>query len=586
MKKEIIRFLKRPEVIIMLIATILRIVLSNMLGIWYSSSQSQGFDDKLLVSYAILPSHFGSPNYLSLVKTIGYPLFLNFVYLTGLPYSIVVTAFWIIAALLAVQVCRQINQNKWVLMLVYLFVLFTPAAFDSWVGTRLYRNAIISPFVYIVFALMALILMKTVRNDKISAKNILWPSIFLGIFFIFTYYIKEDGIWLLPCLALAILAVIVISVIRYIRSKKEERKKSRFVRLIAAFLIPVVIFAAGTGAYKAVNNHYFGVAEINTRTEGELGEFVSNIYKIESDNRDSVTWAPYDAIEKAFEASETLSQYPELKDQIFHTSWFNYDIIANPITGDFLPWVLRLALVDAGVWQSEEQVSDLFEQVNDELETAFETGVLEKDDTIQISASAGGRTFEEILQLKTLNIEEFKIAVFLDSYEPGGISSDYIDPASCEYATMLTNTNLISASPDTIKTEIGNKITSVVFKLYSVLNPVLLIVAACGAIMAVIRLARRKKNQIGKQDRAVYLCSVITMVVLFGISFMYAFAIAWFAEFIWIGTGMSTTILKFYSIGLVPLLSMISLFGVCLFIKNLQQIIKSKSAKRGDESLV
>lgn len=563
---ELIRFFKRPEIIIMLIATIGRIFLSNLLGIWYNSAQV--YDDKLMITYALLPSHFAHPSYSSLVKTMGYPIFLDFVYLTGLPYSIVLTFVWIVASILAVKICKFITQNNWLLMFVYLFVLFTPAAFDSWIGTRLYRNSIIAPFVFICFELMILILFSTVKNKEISAKDILCQNIFLGIFFIFSYYIKEDGLWLLPCLILTILTVILISVIRYIK-QKQERKKGRFIRLIAAFLIPIIIFMVGTNIYKSINYHYFGVAEINTRTEGELGRFAANVYKIKSDNRTIMVWAPYDAIEKAFEASKTLNQYPNLEYQIFHTPWFNNDIIANPIPGDFLTWVLRTALSNAGIWQSEKQVSDLFKQVNNELETAFETGALEKDNSFQINALACGRTFEEIVQLNKLIIDEYKSAIFLDSYILGGSElNDYTDITSCEYATTLTNTNLlpISVNAYIIEKNIGNNISSVIFDVYSVLNPIFLIISVFGIIITLIKLIRKKKMH----DRAIYCCSVSIMAALLGISLLYAFAIAWFSEFIWLRDGMSKVILKFYGVGLVPLLSLFSSIGICLFFKNIQ----------------
>ena len=65
-----------------------------------------------------------------------------------------------------------------------------------------------------------------------------------------------------------------------------------------------------------------------------------------------------------------------------------------------------------------------------------------------------------------------------------------------------------------------------------------------------------------------------------GISFIYAFAIAWFTEFIWIGTGMAANIMKFYSVGLIPLLLLFTLLGVCIFTENLQQIYRNHNNKK------
>ena len=126
------------------------------------------------------------------------------------------------------------------------------------------------------------------------------------------------------------------------------------------------------------------------------------------------------------------------------------------------------------------------------------------------------------------------------------------------------------------ETGFGNKVVSLIFKAYSVLNPLLLGIAAAGFIMAVVRLARKKKNHLGKQDFSIGLGSVLTMFAIFGIAFMYAFAIAWFSEFVWIRDGMADWILKFYGAGLVPLLSLFYCFGLCLFTRNFAQVLSSR----------
>lgn len=578
LRKELFYFFTRPEIIIILIATFLRIVLANLTGIYFPSGGY--YDDRLMVEYAVLPTHFGNPSVNSLVKTMSFPLFLDFVYLSGMTYATVLAIIWAAAAGLAACCFRQIYPGRWYALFVYLFVLYTPAAFDASIGTRLYRNAIIAPFVMICFLLMLYILLRTAANKNLTAGNVLCPAVFLGLFFLYTYYIKEDGIWMLPCLCLFLAVPVLISAVRF--AKLPKAYPPRFIRLTAAFLSPIIIFWAGTQLYKTVNLCFFGVAETNTRTEGELKEFAANIYKIDSENRTAQIWAPCDAIQSAFDASPTLAGLPELEDNIMHSPWYGNDIVQHPINGDFLTWVIRTALLNSGLWQSEKQVQELFAQVNDELAAAFKSGQLQKDDAIQLLSSGGGRTPEEILGLKTPVLREYACAVFLHSYLPGAnYESDYTDILSCEQATLLTHTNLLPLAATTLRVKesgAANRVILIIFKIYSILNPALFILAVIGLAVSLVRLLRRKRSGMADKEALLLLVSVFALAALFGIGCMYSFSIAWFAEFVWLQNEMQDSMLSFYNVGLVPLLSLFYLTGLSLLLRNLSS--RFHSARR------
>lgn len=569
--------LKKPENILILVVTLFRLFLSQLLSIWYPSDQM--YDDSLLIKYAGLVDHFKDPDALSLVKDMSYPIFIDFVHITGLSYSMVLSIIWIVAAILTVKMLKNITENKFLLIFTYLFILFTPSAFDVFIGTRLYRNSIIVPFVLITFVLMLDIVLNLITKSKICSINVICNSVFLGFVFSFTYYIKEDGIWLLPCLVLTVLISVAIVSYRYVKFNKINeinQSKTRVIMLVVTICLPILIFTLNTNIYKLINYHYFGVYEINTRTEGEVGKFVNNVYKIKSDDRTVEIWAPYDAIDKAFKSSKTLGNYPELKDKIIHTPWFGGDINKEPIYGDFLTWVLRSALVDSNVWQSERQVSDLFRQVNIELEDAFNNGTLQKDNKFQISASSGGRSLKEILQLKNLVVQQYKCALKLDGYYPGGNFGSYQHLGFCEAATILTNMNHMPFEHDIINNyklkqfSYGNNIASDVFKIYSFINPILFILSVVSILIVCFKIFRKKyENKASK--RVVHVSVTLIMFILLGISFMYAIGIAWFSEFLSSYNSISfVELLKFYSVGLVPLVYLFEIFGIYLLIDNIK----------------
>lgn len=566
-KKDYFKFIVRPEFIISILATFFRIFLSLKLSVWYYSYEL--LDDQLLINYASLSTHFNVQNVWSLVKTMGFSVFLNFVHFTGLSYSMAMALIWIGTSILLVRVFQLITKDRIFLTFVYLFTLFTPAAFDNWVGTRLYRNALIAPFVLITFSLMVLIILKLVKNKEITVKGFILSNLMLGFVFSFTYYLKEDGIWLLPCLILSVIISLGIVVYRYIKNPKKKSVREYTLSLIILLVLPILLFIVSTNVYKLINYHYFEVYEINTRTGGAFGEFVNNVYKIQSDNRNIDIWAPKDTIEKAFDASETLREYPELKNEIYHSPWLQGDINEVPIQGDFLSWVLRSALIDTGIWENEAQIDSLFKQINNEMDAAFKNNRLEKDEKFQLTASAGGRSVKEIFQLFDVIVREYGTALLLIGYEPGGQLGEYGNQESYAFATMLINEKIRMPDYDSyrvVEYKMENGMVEVIFKIYSLLNPFLFILAMFSATYMGWQLIIKRRFFLGTKN-PIYLCSVLLIFVFLGISFVYAFAIGWFVEFLLKGTEFDWTLLKFYSVGLVPVLILIELLGAFLFLE-------------------
>ncbi len=563
-KKGWRKFIGRPELIIAMLATLFRIFLALRLSVWYYSYEL--LDDQLLIDYADLVTHFNIPDIWSLVKTMSFSVFLNFVHLTGLSYSMVVAIIWIGTALLLFRVFKEITNDRIFLTFVYLFTLFTPAAFDNWVGTRLYRNALIAPLVLITFALMILTILKLVKNKNPAPQGFIISNLLLGFVFTFTYYLKEDGIWLLPCLVLSIFVSAGIATYHHICSKK-EKSKQKLMPLMLILVTPLVIFTINTNVYKMINYHYFSVYEINTRTEGAFGEFVKQVYKIQSDYRNTDIWVPKDAIEKAFESSATLKKYPQLEIEIYNSPWLQGDINKVPIQGDFFSWVLRSALIDTGIWENEAQIDKLFRQINSEIEEAFKTEVLEKENKFQLTASAVGRDVTEMLQLSNIVIREYGTALFLMGYEPGGQLGEYGNFESYEFVTQLINEKLRMPDYDSyrvVEYQMENSIVEVIFKIYSLLNPLLFILAIFSAVDIACKLIK-KREFLSQKGNSINLCCALLIFVLIGISFIYAFAISWFVEFLLRGTVFDWTLLKFYSIGLVPILVLVQLLGAYLF---------------------
>lgn len=543
----------------MLLFSFLRIFLGHGIGVWFPAGQV--WDDQLMVKYSLLSNHFTVQNHYPLVKDMSFPFLLGALSKTGIPYTIFLSLFWVVAAYFVFFLMKRLFKgNLIVSFLGFLYVLFLPQAFELWSGTRLYRTAIIAPFTIVTFCLLV---WAVIYSTQAGARKII-SLILLGLCFSFTYYIKEDGMWLMACLIFTTLVCIA-----HILVNRDIRRSIRtlFLRLFEV-TIPILLFVLVTCGYKAINHHFFGVYEINTRTEGEYAKFMANIYKTESDSRSLYCWAPVDAIEKVFKTSPTLASHPELFDAVINTVWYGDDLYHRVIPGDHFAFIFRDALNEAGLYTSEKDVLDFLKRVNFELNEAFSYGALKKQQGVfQLLPSTGGYTLEEVMTLKDSVVKGFSGAILLDGYQYGimEVTKEEIEANRfiTEQAARLTRLDyLLDYSEQLEKTERFRPAFSVLLSIYKVVNVAFLTISCLAVLYVVIRFFIELKSlKTIWQKRYRIVLDAVTTIVFVGIALLYTFSIGWFSAFLF-GEGINMLILNFYNIALPTLLFFAYIFGL------------------------
>lgn len=361
-----------------------------------------------------------------------------------------------------------------------------------------------------------------------------------------------------------------------------------FVLLTICLLLEQILnIKNGRISYKAINKYYFGVYEIETKSGGSIGEFNNLIYKIKSPNRTSTVWAPYDAIEKAFDVSNTLKKYPELEENILHSIWCSGDIKSNPIKGDFLTWVLRESLIETGIWESEEQIDNLFDQVNREIKEAFERGELEKDNKIQIVSSAGGRSISEIKSLINYIKQGICCNINLDGYNLKKVgNSGNTDIETLESYRKKTKEKLaIDISQEELEktSERYNKVMKIVLKTYSIVNIICFAIMIFIILLYIVKYFKNIKN-IDKYINEEMFQLAVT-IVLFGISIVYIMAIMWFAEFI-MGAENEKRLITFYTVAVPSLMVFPYSLSINLIVENIKKVFNNKGENKNENSSI
>jgi len=559
-----------------------RLWLGLKTGIWYQVFTP--VDDSLLMNYAPLPLHFADiGGAYSLAKTISFPVFLNIVHYSGLPYTFVLSAVWIICGCLAVRLVRRLRSADGVSpvfeLIVLAFVLFNPAFFDITVGTRLYRNSIIAPFTLLLFLLLFLFALRVIKKKGFTARHWIFAAV-IGALLAFNYYITEAGMWLLPIVLLVLFFSAAIVIWKGLRKKD-------LIRAIVICCIPLLVFGGMTQIYKGINYHYFGVYETDTRTSGEPGKFVADIYKIYSPDRTAELWAPPDAIEKAFAASPTLQSHPELEDAIMNHALWSGDLRKYPQPGDHFTWVLIDAMVTSGMWHSQAETAAFFKTVNSELDAAFKNGTLQKDTRIQLFSSAGGRTPQEILDLAPLVWQGLKSAIMYDGYEysgdTGGMSysadEGQINPmrVSAEFFLNMKLDNGQATNWDGSPLVFGAReskgidlVINTIFKVYRYVGIPIFVIGFAGFVVCIARLFQKKRRTSGVVMRFVLMAgSLLTAAIV-------SFGTAWFSEFLITDASRAVLKMHYYAVGATPCIVLFIIIGALVLFETFHTRVSLK----------
>lgn len=482
---------------------------------------SAKFDDTLLLQYSHLFEYFSNDSYLSLLKYMSFPLLLAINRYLPIDFLTLRSLLYIISAILAFILSKNITKNNLFSSIVYLFILFMPIAFYSG-NLRLYRDAIIPPFIMSTFLLLLLSLVYLYKR-KFLKSFILF--LIQGCIFSFTYFIKEDSLYLLGIEA--VLALIGLFVI-VIKKKKVLTKKNIFTITILT-IIPFLCLSTCGLIYKTLNYKYFSVPDYQTRTEGEFGKFAKIVYKINSEQRKWYVWAPNDAIEKCIKYSPTLNklnkQY-DLLQTIHKYPWGKVD--NNEILADFLPWLLRESLHDTGSWTSNKEINDTFKNVNNEIEKAIEDNDIQLSDRKQILSSTGGYDDEEIINVAKCSINCIwnfvSLNQFNSSFEnyPNSVINNLSvaeDAYNTTHVNSLKNQSLYEEEPIH-----NNSFSNVIFCIYRIINISIFIL-----FFIFLFILYRYRTKIKKSKNYFYVNLFLLLGVLFFMfSILYAFAISWF----------------------------------------------------------
>lgn len=309
----------------------------------------------------------GAYDYLTLSKSMFFPVWLAFLNALHIPYLLGGVALWCAAALFAAFAFSPLWE-KWpaekgrvVTLGLFAALAYLPTSWASYT-LRVYRDNIFPALCLLAFAGFSAAALRVLRTDRTP----LWPWLLAGGAGLTAGYLnREDaGLFLLPFTVLATLGMLGVAV-----------RHRRWTRVLVQVL-PYAMLAGGIGIFCALNQAYYGVFTLSDFSGGAFADAMGAMSRVATEAEDPMLSVPADARQKLYEAVpelEPLSYWLEEDPQMIND--FRDPELEDYRAGSFY-WAIRRAAQYEGIYDTAAGAEAYWQTVADKVNAACEDGTL------------------------------------------------------------------------------------------------------------------------------------------------------------------------------------------------------------------
>lgn len=320
-------------------------------------------DDRLFVvqAYAILNGQWlGDYNELTLIKGPAYPMWLALLNYFQLPLIQTQALFYIFAcALLAFAVNNYLKKPYFAIL------CFTVLALNIEAITRIVRMNLYTPLVLCCFGLL-LMLFGTIKH-KLS---FLCSACTLGLVISAFWLTREEGVWLIPALALG------LGFILYTICRSEDINRSEKIIKSLIIAVPILIPLGSINILKTIN--YFHYRSFNTSEiqSSDFKAFYGSLTRVRQNNPKHLVPINKQGLSRLYQISPTFNQLKPFMQT--NKAWVNascneYPHLCGEIAGGWLIWAIRDAMAKAGYFENGSKAESFYQQVQAEITNACQS---------------------------------------------------------------------------------------------------------------------------------------------------------------------------------------------------------------------
>ena len=306
---------------------------------------------------------FGPYDNLTLIKGAAFPLYLAAVQESGLPLPLAHQLLYASACLIACLAAAPLIRNPYVRLLPFALLYFNPFTFSSfaWVA---YRSQLTESEALIAVSCAFAIFLRR----RQPARSLVPWIVGLDVSFAAFWLTREEGVWLVPCLAIPLAA--------YLWALRREARPE-LARRAAALSSFVLVWVAAVGTVTIVNGYRYGWY---TTVEMQAPEFVSAynaLARIEVAPVYHVA-VPRAAREIAYAASPAAAELRAGLEGSIGKGWTNTSCTAwnvcSDIGGGWFMWAFRDAVAVAGHYRSAPEARAFYVELARQLDAACDSG--------------------------------------------------------------------------------------------------------------------------------------------------------------------------------------------------------------------
>lgn len=356
----------------------------------------------------------GPYDHTTLVKGVGFPVFLALNNLSGLPYVVGLALFHIACFGFAAWVLWRVLGSRIAAVAVLGLLLLMPSLYSGDL-MRVSRDAFYMPLVVALIA--AAIALASGVMHRVAA------ALLTGVLFAWAWLTREEGVWLLPPLLILALLPLVL------RPSTAARPGLRGLpRLYAPFAGAALVAAVLVGLVGGMNQAVYGRFVINEIKDPVFQDAMDALQEASAPYAREMIPVPREARARIYAVSPTFATLRNLI--LDGPQSENYTVFGCQLDkrfcGDFgggwFIWFFRESAAQAGQHQSLKQSRDFYRKITTEVRQACDDGRLtcrrwdvplvppmQADQVDDVAASAG---------------KAFRAMTFNEAVGPSGVVSD------------------------------------------------------------------------------------------------------------------------------------------------------------------
>ncbi len=362
--------------------TIARLVLAYQTPVTVLLGSGAAADDRLFASaalYLAAGKWLGPYGRYTLAKNPGYPMILAFCGTTHIRYQLLLMGLQAVACLAFALALRPRVRSRWVRVVVYLALLYTPLLFTTSYFRRIYRDGMVIPFA--ILSLSSYIGWYLRRRDTVR-RQLPWVAA-AALALVPLSLIKENFSWVLP---FVLVCSLVMAAGWIADARRGHRGPRGPVVRVALLVVPLVLVWVASAAVSRVNYEHYGFYGTNERFSGSFAQVCSDLSGIDAGEKDEGIWVSRATLKSAMGASPTLASIRGSVDD----SWSQWSAAfdGSEVYGDISYWALRQGYYDARPNATARSASAFWSKVDAELRAAAKAGRLATKGGLRVSKVA------------------------------------------------------------------------------------------------------------------------------------------------------------------------------------------------------